>query len=138
VAVPTGVVDTEWGGKKGGSAKPGSGGATQYQRMVDTMRISNASSGDRSSGGAASSWNRTWRIMCYDVGVAIYIVVFLAWVCYQSVGLSRVVGGGYDGGGGNGCDNVGRWMTNSLILGWVFMMLVCTSFCCSLICLRPV
>lgn len=122
------AVDTE----RGASPK------TSYERVVETSEVKMGDGGKfstvymRSSTNNGGSLHRLGQVMCYDVGVAAYIIVFLAWVVWQSMGIGAVIGGEM-----GDCEDVQKWATNSLILGWVYMMIVASAFCCSMLCLRP-
>jgi len=119
---------------------------TRYERVTESTTsggfsyFSYSSSSRSSTLAGEGTWARMIQVIGYDIGVALYIVVFLAWLVWQSIGVSRILGGDFDGYDGNGgaCGRVHSWATNSLVLGWMYMMVVCASFCCSLCCLRPV
>lgn len=135
VVVPTTGRDPEKGNQP----------TTVYQKVTESKTVT--SSGIRasmssfymrsttSSDGRANSLPRLIQVLCYDVGVAVYIIIFLAWMIWISIGASHMFGGVVDEW--EGCASVGKWVRNSVILGWVYMMLVCCSFCCSMICIRP-
>jgi hypothetical protein len=92
-----------------------------------------------SNEGRANSVPRLVQVLCYDAGVAIYIVIFVAWTIWIAIGSSHIFGNvGVDEWSGPACGNAGKWVRNSVILGWIYMWLVFCSFCCSLICVRPV
>ena len=111
---------------------------SSYQKVKESFTTPTAVTAVSRNDGSANSWSRMCHIISYDAGVALYLIVFIVWVCWQSSGVSKVITGAIADGGGDGCGQIQKWMVNSVILGWIYMMLVCTSFCCSLICLRPV
>jgi hypothetical protein len=94
----------------------------------------------------SSSWYRLKQVLCYDGWVAVYIVLAVAWVIWQSVGVAAFLaagGGGGDAGGdaaaagdGGACGDLKKWIGWSIALGFLYMCLVFVSFGCSLICLR--
>jgi hypothetical protein len=122
--------------------------STPFSKVSDAAK--NATSSARSSikslvqpgssnEGRANSYPRVVQVLCYDAIVAIYIVIFVAWMIWIGIGSSHIFGNiGIDEWGGVACGNAGKWVRNSVILGWIYMWLVCASFCCSLICVRPV
>jgi hypothetical protein len=97
-----------------------------YGRMAD----------DHDDDGPAMSWHRLSRVLCYDAGVALYILVVITWVIWQTIGITALIGlaGSEDEGGS--CRYVKRWIVSSTMCGWIYMMVVFCAFGCSLICLR--
>ncbi len=81
--------------------------------------------------GGANSFQRIKHVLCYDKGMAIYILVFLIWICWIGMGLVRRLSGA-----DAGCDVMVSHMTTTIICGYVWMSLVGAAFCCSLLCLR--
>jgi len=147
-SLPTATVyggDMEDGGKK---KEP----TTGYEKLQESFGPNKSavavpvSSTNRFGGSSSSanSWSRLCETVSYDLGVAIYLVIFVIWMCWQGSGFSKALAAGFDGNGGdyggNGgnCAHITKWMINSVILGWIFMSLVLISFCCSLFCLKPV
>ena len=88
--------------------------------------------------GGANSYKRVTHVLCYDKGMAIYILVFLAWVVWMGLGVSRrLFSEDYYADGGDGCgDDMVGYMSTALACGYVYMSLVSVAFCCSLLCLR--
>ena len=82
---------------------------------------------------AASSMRRLKHVMCYDAGVAIYILVFVFWMFWQTAGLKSAMSMNEED---ESCDQVGQWVVWSMICGFLYMMMVCVAFACSLLCLR--
>ena len=74
--------------------------------------------------GHANSTKRLTQVLCYDPGVAVYLLICLLWVCWQMYGYSQI--------GAPGCSHI----TSSLLCGMIYGMLVCCTFACSLLCLR--
>lgn len=87
--------------------------------------------------GSPNSFLRLGHVLCFDYGVAVYIVVAIFWMIWQSVGFSRLVFGGAHGANESAdCQQVNQWAVHSIILGFCYMMMVCVAFACSLCCLR--
>lgn len=86
--------------------------------------------------GEANSVQRLGKVMCYDAGVAIYIIIFCGWIVWQSIGISKVLFGGEQGDDEDTCSEVHQHMLASITCGFLYLMLVCFFFGCSLICLR--
>lgn len=84
--------------------------------------------------GGANSFKRIKHVLCYDKGMAIYILVFLAWVVWMALGVSRrlFVEDYY----GDDCDGMLSYMSTAITCGYVYMFMVSVTFCCSLVCLR--
>jgi hypothetical protein len=85
--------------------------------------------------GGPNSFQRIKHVLCYDKGMAVYIVIFLFWIVWLAIGVSRRLfyDNNYDGDDGCG---VLRYMISAIAIGYVWMALVGTAFCCSLFCLR--
>jgi hypothetical protein len=81
--------------------------------------------------GAENSFQRIKHVVCYDKVVAVYIVAFVIWVIWLSVGIGRRL----SGDGGN-CDDQVHYMNVSIACGYMFMCMVGFAFACSLCCLR--
>jgi len=91
------------------------------------------STASTSQQGGPNSWKRLGHLMCYDPGVAIYMVVFVVWVVWLPVGISTLVSVDDDE---DSCDTVAKYAQGSIICGFVYVVLVGLSFCCSLIFLK--
>jgi hypothetical protein len=87
--------------------------------------------------GAANSFQRLSRVLCYDPGVALYIVAAVVWLLWLTVGMSKVFVIGENGNGDNAlCESTHKWILMSLTCATVYCSLVCFAFSCSLICMR--
>jgi hypothetical protein len=86
--------------------------------------------------GEANSIQRLGQVMCYDAGVAVYIVVFFAWMVWQSIGMSQVLFAGDNGDEDDVCDEMNKHMVFAIICGFLYLLLVCFAFGCSVLCLR--
>lgn len=82
--------------------------------------------------GGANSFQRIKHVLCYDKGMAIYILIFLTWMVWLGMGVVRRL----SGEDGNYCDEMVSHMTTTIACGYVWMSLVGLAFCCSLLCLR--
>ncbi|VEU38641.1 unnamed protein product [Pseudo-nitzschia multistriata] len=85
--------------------------------------------------GGANSFKRIKYVLCYDKGMAVYIVIFLTWVVWMGIGVSRRLFSG-DANDDYECDEMLHFMNLAIAVGYVWMGLVGTAFCCSLCCLR--
>jgi len=79
--------------------------------------------------GGANSFQRIKHVFCYDKGMAIYIVIFLSWIVWMGIGVGRRLGAA-------NCDSMTGYMSTTIVCGYIWMSLVGTAFCCSLLCLR--
>ena len=79
-----------------------------------------------------SSWGRIKHVLCYDCGVALYIIIGVAWMCWMTVGISRYVAVDH-----STCSSIGGRFLTSMICGYFFMSMGAFAFACSLCCLQP-
>jgi len=86
--------------------------------------------------GGANSFQRIKHVLCYDKGMAIYICIFLSWVVWMGIGVSRRLFFDDFNEGGGDCDQMLGYMNTAIALGYVWMGMVGMAFCCSLVCLR--
>jgi hypothetical protein len=77
-----------------------------------------------------NSWGRVKHVLCYDVGVAIYIILTIVWIFWQAAGLSE-----YFGRDSEACPELGNSMLTSLFCGWFYISLVGFAFLCSMCCM---
>ena len=127
-----------------GTATPTSEPTTTYQNAGNNSNNNNTSSNfiaDSSYDvpGGPNSFQRIKHVLCYDKGMAVYILIFLFWIVWLAIGVSRRLSydNGYvDNDYDNGCGDLTRYMNAAIAIGYVWMALVGTAFCCSLICLR--
>lgn len=94
--------------------------------------------------GEPDSYDRLGHILCYDVGIAMYMVVCFVWVLWQSLGV-RILVLGLLGGDNNDdddddgtaqCDGLSRLMLESVIVGSIYTFVVVVAFDCALLCLK--
>jgi hypothetical protein len=121
--------------------KMSAGEGTHYRSMEGPVQMLSRWTSISSSSGstsAANSVQRLGQIMCYDAGVAVYIIICCAWMVWQSIGVSTVLFGGSsdDDDADDVCGEMDKWMVFSLICGFLYLMLVCFAFGCSILCLR--
>lgn len=88
--------------------------------------------------GPANSFHRLSQVLCYDPGVALYFVVAVCWVVWQSIGVTVAISlaAAANNGDDNECENVKEWIFLSTVCGFLYMMVVVCAFGCSLLCLR--
>lgn len=97
---------------------------TYYQNMYHQQR---QYQGDVEPG---NTWGRIGHVMCYDKGVALYIVIAIGWIIYQTVGVAKFLTQSGD------CSDLGNRMLVSLACGWFYMCMVGFAFLCSMCCMR--
>lgn len=102
-------------------------GESKNDTTTPAPRVSTSSSAP-----AGPSRKRMKDVLCYDPGVAIYLLVSLGWMAWLMVGYAQLV----DEDDGEGCDDIQSYYYTSLTLGTLYGMLVCCTFCCSFLCLR--
>jgi hypothetical protein len=85
--------------------------------------------------GAENSFQRIKHVVCYDKAVAVYIVAFVIWVIWLSVGISRRLAGD-DGDDDDNCNDQVHYMEVTIACGYTYMCMVGFAFACSLCCLR--
>jgi len=81
----------------------------------------------------SNSLGRIKHVLCYDGGVAIYIILAIVWMVWLAMGLGRLTG--FNAGACGGSAVAGKLFT-SLICGYIYLSLVGIGFLCSLCCLR--
>lgn len=86
--------------------------------------------------GGSNSWKRLGHLMCYDVGVAIYMIVFIAWIIWLPIGISTLVSMDEEAEDDEDCDRLAKYSQGAIICGFVYGVMVALSFCCSLIFLK--
>lgn len=77
------------------------------------------------------SWGRVKHILCYDKGVALYIVLAVIWIFWQAAGLAK-----YFNHDDEACPDLGKSMLASLFCGWFYVSLVGFTFLCSMCCMK--
>jgi hypothetical protein len=91
---------------------------------------------DHDDGGPAVSWHLVSRLLCYDAGMTLYILVVIAWGIWQTTSVTAIIGlvGPNDDGGS--CGSFKWWIVASTMLGWLYTMVVFCVFGCSFVCSR--
>lgn len=83
--------------------------------------------------GEANSFQRIKHVLCYDKGMAIYILIFFTWIFWMVTGVTKRL---FFDGDEEDCDEMLGYMNFSIACGYVYMSMVGVAFCCSLVCLR--
>lgn len=112
------------------------GATTDYKGMDNKPQTAMPKVFERfmpSENGEAKSWQRLSQVLCYDAGVAVYIVIAVMWIVWQSMGFSQALFGEDPI---EACAKIGSWQLYEIVLGFIYMMLVGCAFACSFICLR--
>jgi hypothetical protein len=117
----------------------------------DSQNSNDFKSGDKGQtiiidDGPPSSFRRLGQVLCYDAGVAGYIVIAFVWMLWQSFGLWVAISSAgtnyYNDDNDDSseyvdiCGNVRTWVIISIVCGFAYMSIVFFSFSCSLLCLR--
>jgi len=84
----------------------------------------------KSQDGLPNSWKRIRAVMCYDMMMAVYYVLFLVWIVWQSNGARLILEAHPQD------KECGRWIFLSVILGFLYMGLVIVAWTMSLCMLR--
>lgn len=82
--------------------------------------------------GAPNSMSRIKHVLCYDKTMAAYIVVFIIWMVWLSMGVGRRLAAADV----EGCDDDIEAMNTVISCGYMYFSLVFVAFGCSLCCLR--
>jgi len=98
-----------------------------YQGM-DVKGVNGSSDGPAE--GPPNSWDRVRAVMCYDMVMACYYILFLVWVIWESNG-TRIILENHPQD-----QSCGNWMVLSVIFGFLFMGLVLVAWTASLCLLR--
>ena len=127
--------DGEVGNSKAGDQKAETTYNSEVLRKIFSVSDARATHlNDEGGASVAGSMKRMGHVMCHDVGVAIYMLVFAFWCVWQMFGvasLAKVKDEENDGS----CD-AGAWIITSLVCGFLYTGLVFCAFGCSFICLR--
>lgn len=126
------ISDVESSGQyfQAGSSLPGRRGSGSGI-TTGTGGVGGTKGADRINQTRENSFSRVHAVLCYDPGVALYIIAGMVYIVWQCMGISRSTGAeNYCG------DAIHADIANSLICGWLFMFLGATSFFCSIFCLR--
>lgn len=132
-------------GASSSSSQGGGGGKYLWEYVADLFapndtNISNSNNQPpppeppRNRGGS-NSWKRLGHLMCHDVGVACYMLVFLAWFVWLPVGISAKASSANDDDDED-CERVADAVQSCVICGFIYLLLVAASFCCSVVFLK--
>ena len=105
---------------------------TQTHQRQQPQSPSAAQSSSTSSSGGSNSWKRLGHLMCYDPGVAAYIIFVFFWVVWLPVGIWMLISVRNE----QDCDQVADYAQNSVVCGFIYVLLVGITFCCSMIFLK--
>lgn len=83
--------------------------------------------------GGANSLERIKHVLCYDKGMAVYILVIVVWTVWLGMGVTRRFV--FDDGN-EACDELVGYLNITIACGYMWATMVCFAFCCSLLCLR--
>jgi hypothetical protein len=145
VAVATPVVPTKDGGKDyhdNAPAKVEEGYVLSNFSPIPPERGSGkrsstttyaAASATKATGGA-NSLQRIKHVLCYDVGMAVYIIVCIVWMVWLSMGIGQRFM--YQDDASGECDGLPGHMNVVILCGYVWMTVVAFTFCCSILCVR--
>lgn len=126
-----------YGGKAGtaeaiqATVVPGSGKKVGTTTTTTTTTTTYPPSKYRGEQGDGMTWSRIKQVLCYDKGVAVYIVLAVIWIFWQAAGVPKYFSHDYQE-----CQSVASHMLTSLFCGWFYMTLVGIAFFCSMCCLR--
>lgn len=107
-------------------------GPAVNEKDEPTTKYSNFSMPKQEEHGAANSMTRIKHVLCYDTTMACYIVIFIGWLVWLSVGVGKRLTA-EDAGG---CDDDINAITMAIGCGYLYFSLVFMAFGCSLCCLR--
>ena len=115
--------------------------ANGKESSVESVKIESVASmiagiSESPDDGPSNSFHRLGHVLCYDPGAAIYFLVVVLWVIWQSVGVTVAISLASNDDDGDECTNVRQWIVYSTMCGFLYMMLVFFAFGCSLLCLR--
>lgn len=100
----------------------------------DYVQLSNNFSAPKDNEiGGPNSVMRAKHVLCFDKGMAVYILLILFWMAWVCVGINRrfAVDDGNDS-----CYELIKYMNITITCGYVWMTMVGLAFCCSFLCLR--
>lgn len=104
---------------------------TEQGYLMSNFRALPEYSTDREGG--ANSFQRIKHVLCYDKGMAVYILVIIVWLVWMSMGIGRRV---LADGDNAECEDLVMYMNITILCGYIWMMVVACAFCCSILCVR--
>jgi hypothetical protein len=84
--------------------------------------------------GGANSFERVKHVLCYDKGMAVYILMVIFWMVWITIGISRRLF--VEDANNEACYELIPYMNVTISCGYVWMTMVGVAFCCSFLCLR--
>jgi hypothetical protein len=88
---------------------------------------------DHDDDGPAMSWRLMSRVLGYEAVVALYVLVVIAWVIWQTNSVTVIIGLVRSNDDGGSCGSFKWWIVTSTILGWLYTMVVFCVFGCSFV-----
>jgi hypothetical protein len=107
--------------------------ATPYTLHSNFSPLHENSNSDNTNMGDPYTFNRIKHVLCYDTGMALYILVIIVWVVWLGIGVTRRFV--FDDGN-EVCDELVGYLNITIICGYMWATLVAFAFCCSLLCLN--
>jgi len=112
--------------------------SSKTQSSVDKMEeggyvLNNFSVPKNNERGGPNSFQRVKHVLCYDKGMALYILVVVFWMVWICMGVNRRL---TVDDGNEACDELISYMNITISLGYVWMTVIGVAFCCSFLCLR--
>jgi hypothetical protein len=83
--------------------------------------------------GGPNSITRVRHLLCFDKGMAVYILVVIIWIVWICIGINRRFS--VDDANPD-CNELTSYMTVTVMCGYIWMTMVGLAFCCSFFCLR--
>lgn len=83
--------------------------------------------------GGPNSVSRVKHLFCYDMGMAVYILLVLFWVTWICVGIKRRFRAD---DGNEACQELYGYMNIAITCAYIWMTMVGLAFCCSFLCLH--
>lgn len=120
----------------GVTAVTGLGGKTDSTKMEEGAYVNitnNFSAPREEERGGPNSINRVKHVLCFDKGMAVYILIILVWLVWVCIGINRRFGMDDNN---EACYELGSSMNIVIMCGYIWMTMVGVAFCCSFLCLR--
>jgi hypothetical protein len=102
----------------------------QEQSQDENLLASGGNVFQENEEGKAGSMNRITHLMCYDKGMALYLIAVIGFVIWQSLGIKEIFALAND------TCNLRINVVNSLICAYIFLALAAVSFVCSVCCMK--
>jgi hypothetical protein len=99
-----------------------------------TAPSSSSSSAQRHRHGDANTWKRLRHMLCYDVGVALYMILWVFWLVWLSIGSPTIYTHNNDDDAD--CEDLEGWARWAVICGYTYLAVVVFAFACSFVFLK--